>query len=154
MASHQGLNPLRLGEPRPFRAKHGQRIVLPDNRRARGFQIRCGNARFFGDAIEPKTDKARYDDEGKIERADHACSPAMRGGAFQAGSFLRSAPRSRAERARGLARNSSGCGIFGFLPMDANVAACLGAWLGAWREPWPKRPVRSVRNCLTIRSSS
>src|SRR5207253_11498909 len=112
-------------------AKHRQRVVLPHDCGARRLEIRGGNTCLLRNAIEPKADKAGHDDKGKVERANHACSPAMRSGEFQVGLSVRSAPRSRAERARGFARTSSGCGACEVFPTGVNVGACLSACEGA-----------------------
>src|SRR6185437_4178142 len=78
---------------------------------------------------------------------DHAASP-------QAGASLRSAPRSRAERARGLAAISAAPGV----ASSPGQRRKLGAWAapasGWWREVPGARPLRSRRKLLTRRSSS
>src|ERR1700723_4020121 len=69
-----------------------------------------------------------------------------------AGAAVRSAARSFAERARGLAETSAGPGVTGRLVKRPKLGA---AWAtsGRCREP-PPTLARSVRKFLTMRSSS
>src|SRR3984957_14014606 len=81
-------------------------------------------------------------------RTGHAGNAA----AMCAGAVLRSAARSLAERARGLAEISSSLAVTGRLVRTAKLgAACASS--GRWRDP-PPALARSPRKFLTMRSSS
>src|ERR1700739_3191950 len=81
-------------------------------------------------------------------RTGHAGNAA----AICAGAALRSAARSFAERARGLAEISSSFAITGRLVRTTKLgAACASS--GRWRDP-PPALARSPRKFLTMRSSS
>ena len=85
-------------------------------------------------------------------RARAAAAAARPRSSSPAGASVRSAARSLAERARGLAAISASSAVTGRpVRMRKLGGGCTAS--GAWREPALRRP-RAVRNVLTMRSSS
>src|SRR6185437_10780809 len=96
-----------------------------------------------------KHDIAAYAHEQRPEERRKAHHAAF----SQTGAAVRSAARSRAERARGLRSISAAPGVTGLRVMRRKLGAAVGR-AGRWREPRGAASLRSRRNSFTVRSSS
>src|SRR5262249_9816258 len=150
-------------ELRPFGAQRRDHIVLaPDLHAQLGNPLRLAR-RFELDPVDIDGSGDERGDDADVEEAHHRRLPLMtsvRAGsrgkrsscALPAGASVRSAARSLAERARGLAAIAVASGVTN-RPVRTRKPAggCLAS--GRWRDP-PLRRLRVARNVFTMRSSS
>src|ERR1700722_5282274 len=153
------LQPLGVLEPRHLVLQQANGVALGDDL---VFDIGDVVSLGAGGGLE------RVDRQGEGEEDDHrrqvhhpkAAHPAKEdagdghAAAAQAGAAVRTAARSLAERARGLAASSASPGPFGPLNSSSKLGAAPFAAGGACRETPGVLPERSARKALTMRSSS
>src|SRR5690606_9826443 len=137
----------------PLRLQHMHRLLILQDLALHGGDLVLEHAHLLLDLEQDEGgDRAGSDPAEDDETLHAACLPS----GPRAGAAVRSAARNCAERARGLARHSASLGRRVPRNSGVKVAAALlpGAVGGAWREPPASRPLRSRRNCFTMRSSS
>src|ERR1700675_621159 len=160
MAFGKTLQPQRRIEFGPFRAQHRDGVALLANFRVQPQHPLGAGGGFHLDAVDiggcehQDADHEEMDDphgqpplitSSSLGHAGNAAAP-------WAGASLRSAARSFADRARGLAEISASSAVTGRLVRIAKLrAAC--ATSGRWRDP-PPALARSTKKFLTMRSSS
>src|SRR5450631_2097349 len=160
MAFSQTLQPQRRVKPGPFRTQHRNGVALLANFRMQPQHALGAGGGIHLDPIDVSRGEHQSGDDEEMDdphdqpplitssRTGHAGKAA----AACAGASVRSAARSFAERARGLAEISSSSGVTGRLvKMTKLGAAC--AISGRCRDP-PPALARSTRKFLTMRSSS
>src|ERR1700716_1515059 len=160
MSFGETLQPQRRIELGPFRAQHRDGVALLANFRMQPQHALGARGRFHLDPIDVSgceyqgTDHEEVDDPHDQPPLITSVSVGHAGNAAAmcAGAAVRSAARSFADRARGLAEISSSPGVTGRLvKMEKLGAAC--AISGRCRDP-PPALLRSTRKFLTMRSSS
>src|SRR5262249_26494477 len=138
-------------------------VVLPPDLRAQLGDLLGALRRLVLDLVDIGGRQEQRRDHADIEEADHrrlplttSASAGSRGtkscALRCAGASVRSAARSLAERARGLAAISASSGVTG-RPVRARNEGAGAITSGRCREP-PPRLLRSARKVLTMRSSS
>src|ERR1700704_4298325 len=160
MAFGEPLQPQRRVKPGPFRAQHRNRIALLADLRIEPLHPLDAGRRFHLDAIDIGSRKDQHADDEEVDDPHDQpplMTPASVGQAGNlpspcGGAAVRSAARSFADRARGLAATSASPGVTGRLVRIRKLdAAC--ATSGRCRDPLLALP-RSTRKFLTMRSSS
>src|SRR5262245_2162869 len=153
----------------PLRAQRRYGVVLaPDFGAQLGDALRLSR-RFELDLVDVGRREHERGDHADVDQAHHrgrlrarcartSASDGRRGSSAAAaptgGAAVRSAARSLAERARGLAATSASFGTIGRLVRRRKLAAIRGA-SGAWREEEEEAcRLRSARNDFAMRSSS
>src|ERR1700739_3838054 len=160
MALNEPLQPPRRVKLRPIRVQHRDGVALLANFRMQSLHALSAGSGVHFDPIDVSRGEDQGGDHEEMDdphgqpplitsaRTGHAGNAA----AICAGAALRSAARSFAERARGLAEISSSFAITGRLVRTTKLgAACASS--GRWRDP-PPALARSPRKFLTMRSSS
>src|SRR5690606_1051979 len=152
MALGQRADARRGVEVAPLGLQHVHRLLVLQDRALRGGDLVLEDAHLLLDLEQGERGDRAGDQPAEDDEASHAaCLPT---GPW-AGAAVRSAARSWAERARGLARLSASAARR--VPRNSRVKvaalAAPAAAGGAWREPAASRPLRSRRKCFTMRSS-
>src|SRR5229473_184492 len=160
MAFGQTLQPQRRVKPGPLRAQYSDGVALLADLRMQPQHALGAGGGFHLDPIDVSggehqdADHEKMDDPHGQPPPITAASVGHAGNAAAgcAGAAVRSAARSFADRARGLAEISAPSGVTGRLvKMEKLGAAC--AISGRCRDP-PPDLLRSTRKFLTMRSSS
>src|ERR1700676_3012278 len=160
MAFGETLQPQRRIEFGPFRAQHRDGVALLANFRMQPQHPLGAGGGFHLDPVDIGGGEHQYADHEEMDdphgqpplitssRTGHAGNAA----ASCAGAWVRSAARSFADRARGLADISAPSAVTGRLVKMAKLGAAC-AISGRCRDPPPALP-RSAKKFLTMRSSS
>src|ERR1700738_5178751 len=160
MAFGETLQPQRRVKLGPFRAQHRDGVALLADFRMQPQHALGAGGGFHLDSIDVSGGEHQGADYEEMDDphgqppliTSVSVGPAGNAAAGCAGAAVRSAARSFADRARGLAAISSSSGVTGRLvKMEKLGAAC--AISGRCRDP-PPALARSTRKFLTMRSSS
>src|SRR5882757_2938466 len=154
------LQPQRRIEPGPFRAQRCDRVALLADFGIQPQHALDPRGRFYLDAVDVGRREDQHADDEEMEDA-HRQPPRItsasrgqdgRASAECTGAWVRSAARSFADRARGLAAVSASPGTTGRLVRIWKLGAAC-ATSGRCRDP-PDALPRAARKFLTMRSSS